>query len=484
MPRRRAALALALVPALASAAPAEGPFCSGPYADFLSSLRPQARAFEASPEAGYAYCIRTIATYEHLSYGRGGTVRRQYLRHVRHGTGFAYRAGGGEWYVATNQHVAEHPDVTETDADVDGVPAGSRKVREVVRIVRSESDDWDPGQIPLAPVVADAALDVAVLKTTHPLRVMPYRIGRSSRLRVGNAVLVRGYPLGAFAASNTGKVISVGQADTEHGWNHQDFAVDALLNVGNSGSPVLAVSCRTGELELVGVYHAGYRDAQGLNVVVAVDELRELLEELRVPHRARPPEDAAPDRAGALAALRASAAPFLMPFGDRVVRVEAAPAPLRFSLLATDFPLGEGTELALAADPGDPAKPGALVMPARFGEAALPWTALDAPVRDQARRLYDALWRQLADVLRYRREEARQAPEAGQEIEALAERIRGRADDQREILQSLDVQSDAIAWPASPPGRSPAPDRSPATPDRFTPSGVRNPARPGSRTVR
>ena len=53
--------------------------------------------------------------------------------------------------------------------------------------------------------------------------------------------------------------------DSERGWNHADFVVDALLNAGNSGSPVFAVSCRTSEPELVGIYHAGYTDAATLN---------------------------------------------------------------------------------------------------------------------------------------------------------------------------------------------------------------------------
>ena len=92
---------------------------------------------------------------------------------------------------------------------------------------------------------------------------MPYRLGRSADLRVGNAMLVRGYPLGAFPASNAGRVIGLGQRDLERGWDHEDFAVDALLNLGSSGSPVLAVSCETGEPEVVGVYHAGTGTRRG-----------------------------------------------------------------------------------------------------------------------------------------------------------------------------------------------------------------------------
>jgi len=44
---------------------------------------------------------------------------------------------------------------------------------------------------------------------------------------------------------NTGKVLNPMTHDSERGWNHVDFMIDALLASGNSGSPVFAVSCRT-----------------------------------------------------------------------------------------------------------------------------------------------------------------------------------------------------------------------------------------------
>src|SRR6266568_294533 len=156
----RASLLVALLPAVALAGGVEGrtrtqgAACQGEYADFHSSLRQE---------------IRTSATYEHVYYGKGGKLRRAYLRHSRHGTAFAYRSAGGEWFVATSAHVAEAPEVTGPGNELDGVPAGSRKVRESVRIVQSESDDEESAQVPLTRVAVDPALDVAVLKTRHPL---------------------------------------------------------------------------------------------------------------------------------------------------------------------------------------------------------------------------------------------------------------------------------------------------------------------------
>ena len=300
-----ALLASASVPAESEPAPAaparDRPPCTGRYADVLAAMSPAARARESRPSAAYVYCLRATAVYEHLSYGRGGKLHRQYVTKVRHGTGFAYRKRGAEWLVATNLHVVEFPEVTGDGADLEGVPPGSRRVRQEVKIVTNEAEPDGPQQTPLGVVVEDESLDMAVLASRTPLELVPYRLGRSADLRVGNAVLVRGYPLGAFPAANAGRVIGVGQRDLERGWDHEDFAIDALLNLGSSGSPVLAVACDTGEPEIVGVYHAGYRGAQGLNVVIAMDGLRGLLDGLArtpaSPRRSGPARASASERA-------------------------------------------------------------------------------------------------------------------------------------------------------------------------------------------
>jgi len=432
----------------AAPSPAAGAACTGEYGDFLSAMSASTRAFEASPRAAYTYCLRTTAVYEHVSYGRDGELKRRWVRHVRHGTGFAYQAKDGEVSLATNEHVVEHPAVTESDGQVDGVPAGARKVRETVRIVASEADEDDPARPSLEPVLADEALDVAVLKTRQPLQVMPYRLGRSSALRVGNVVQVRGYPLGVFAAANTGRVIGVGQPDRERGWSHEDFAIDAPLNAGNSGSPVFAVSCRTGELEVVGIYHAGYKDAQALNVVVAVDQLREALLELRV---ARPEPDPRPDRAGLVAAVRAAPAPFLMPFGDRTVRVEPDAAGVRFALLDPDWPLTSSAAVTVAAA-GDLSRPAALLVPPQPQPAA--WSSVDEALRDPVQRLYDALFRQLGAVLAVRElEEHGRAPDARAKLAAASAAVRARRAEQRELLEAVDFQAEEVAIrPPAPPG--------------------------------
>src|SRR6185503_3050833 len=90
------------------AAPPQGPVCSGEYADDLQALAPRAREYERTP---YSYSVRNTATYECLSYGEGGVMRRTRKRAVMHGTAFGYRElpATHETLLLTNEHVAEWP---------------------------------------------------------------------------------------------------------------------------------------------------------------------------------------------------------------------------------------------------------------------------------------------------------------------------------------------------------------------------------------
>ena len=184
---------------------------------------------------------------------------------------------GQETYLLTNEHVAVWPEVTDSRHQVPGVSEGCKRVEAKLRIVQDEQSEEEANQIPLKLVASDPRLDAAILKAPQPLTVLPHRIGKSAALRQGNAVEVRGFPLGLLHAVNTGKVVNPYDVDLEQGWDHVDFVIDALLSEGNSGSPVLALSCRTGRLELVGMYHAGYKEASALNVVVGIDQLRDFM---------------------------------------------------------------------------------------------------------------------------------------------------------------------------------------------------------------
>ncbi|MBI5525967.1 MAG: trypsin-like peptidase domain-containing protein [Deltaproteobacteria bacterium] len=271
----------------AAAPMATGPQCTGRYADSFDRLSDRNREYERSPLSSYSYCVRNTATYEQVFYDPEGKIQKRHLKSVFHGTGFVFRESNGEFYVLTNEHVASQPEVTDESSKVDGIPFGSKKVSETVKIVKNEDDDFEKNHIVLTPVATDPLLDAAVLKTTARLNACPYKIGVSGELRVGNAVMVKGFPLGIFDVSASGKITNVRIDDTDGEWSHADFVVDAQLNTGQSGSPIMAVNCETGELEIVGLFHAYYSAGKGLNLGVHVDEIGDLLSGMKPKKRER-----------------------------------------------------------------------------------------------------------------------------------------------------------------------------------------------------
>jgi serine protease Do len=466
-------------PAATHAAPAVPALCSGDYADALPAEK--ANAILDAKREPFVFAVRNTATYEHVYYGHDGKLRRAYLRSVVHGTGFAYRIVNGETQLVTNEHVASQPDVTDEEHSVDGVPTGSKKVREQLKIVRDENDDYEPGHVPLFKVLSDPQADIAVLKARKQLGVMPYRIGRSASLRPGNLVQVRGFPLGAFAALNTGKVLNPMTVDSERGWNHADFIVDALLNAGNSGSPVFAISCRTAEPELVGVYHAGYTDAAALNAVVAIDQLRDELDTLKVPKRdpaGLRSDITAQDRDRLVKQLFAEPTHTLtFPFAGRAVVARLVdPQTLRFSVLDDDYPLVTQESMALIDrnHNGFGTLDGIAVSVDGVPTEA-PAPALDQDVREHFDRLYDSLWRQVLGVVDYRARLAKGSgsADAFADAQAARQRLKKRASEQKEILNICSFEADranfgaarAPALTAAPAPAAPAPAAAASVPD-------------------
>jgi serine protease Do len=435
----------------AKQAPQKPSLCEGDYADAVPTAL-AAQVLDGMREQ-FVFAVRNTATYEHVYYGRDGKLRRSYVPSVVHGTGFAYRVREGETLLVTNHHVADRPDVTDEEHAVDGVPPGSKKVREQLKIVRSEDDDYEPGHLALQKVLSDPAADIAIFKAHKRLPVMPYRIGRSSALRPGNLVQVRGFPLGAFSAMNLGKVVNPYTEDTEKGWSHTDFVIDALLSSGNSGSPVFAVSCRTSEPELVGVFHAGYAEATALNVVVGIDQLREELDSLRVPRRdgGLRAEVTAHDRDRVLKELAADRSHTLtFPFGGRSAVAQLADAgTLRFAVLEEDFPMVARESLAIL-DRSAPTGFGTLdivVVQVDGAPAEVPASSLDPEVREHFEKLYDGLWHQVLGVLDYRARLARgrQSADAFAQAQQARARLRKRVAEQKEQLGLAMFDADRVA---------------------------------------
>ncbi len=317
--------------------PRKSPYCQGTYASDLVAVAPEARRLEETTR--YTFCVRSTAVYQCAYYGPDGSLMSRRAVKNAHGTAFAFRREGNNTYFLTNEHVTEWPFVTGKES-LEGVPPGCKRVSQTVAIVDDENDSYAKDDLSLQRVVVDAELDTAILKAPTRVPLVPFGVGQSAALKVGDGIRVRGFPLGAFQAVHAGKVVSAREPDREGKWDHWDFVVDAQLSTGNSGSPVLAVSCRTRRFELVGIYHAGYKRGAALNVVVGVDEFRELMTTLKPrskQHKVSPP--GAGERQQLLSELRGGKVTPLFPFGGQVVGVRAAGTRLLYDVYPRRFPL-------------------------------------------------------------------------------------------------------------------------------------------------
>jgi S1-C subfamily serine protease len=91
---------------------------------------------------------------------------------------------------------------------------------------------------------------------------IPYlKLGDSSKVSGGNDVMVLGYPLAQQCLKSTKGVVS--------GRERQLIQIDAPSNPGNSGGPVVNVHG-----EVIGILSSGFTDAQNVNYIIQVNELK------------------------------------------------------------------------------------------------------------------------------------------------------------------------------------------------------------------
>ena len=455
-----------------------GMICEGEYSDSLQVQSIRTRDLEQGPRSQYSYLVRSTAKYECPFFGPDGKLRRRRVQASELGSAFAYEVSGGDTYLMTNEHVAVWPEVTDALHRIEGVADGCKRVEDKLRIVRDERDDFEPGQVTLTRVAVDPLLDAAILKAAgQRLTTLPYKIGKSAGLRQGNAVIVRGFPLGVMQAVSSGKVVNPYDRDQEQGWDHVDFVVDALLSEGNSGSPVLAASCKSRDLELVGVYHAGYKGHNALNVVVGIDQLAEFMKKKRRIPRAIAAEGSPgalglTERGRVKDALAAGTLP-LFDLGGLVVRVEIGDGGvLLYHVYGRQFPLDDRRLVVIE----DLAKTGA------FGELGRLWVlgatgwrewppnALGADERDMIARVGDTIRLQVLHTLDYRHalanpgsaDERRRGREVSRTI---ARDVPLARDLTNSLLETADRLSSAgrdTTAPAPPPSSPPAPTPLPA----------------------
>ncbi|MEO5575093.1 MAG: trypsin-like peptidase domain-containing protein [Gaiellaceae bacterium] len=112
--------------------------------------------------------------------------------------------------------------------------------------------------------------DLAVIRVDAD-DLVPVELARSSALRLGDAVIAIGFPLGLGGPTVTSGIVS-GLDRTIEGPNGDLTGLlqtDAAINPGNSGGPLVDRSGR-----LVGINTAGIRqaDTEGIGFAIAIDE--------------------------------------------------------------------------------------------------------------------------------------------------------------------------------------------------------------------
>jgi serine protease Do len=235
--------------------------------------------------------------------------------------------------------------------------------------------------------------------------------------------MVRGFPLGVFQAVNTGKVVTPYDRDEYRDWDHVDFIIDAPLSTGSSGSPVLAVSTRTGEYELVGVFHAGYVRGNALNAVVGIEQLRDLMFTLKRSQKGREVAERSlgPDQRTELerALMQQTFIPYIQ-LGPLAVALRRLPESVLFEVFTRRFPLDDRRVMVIEDRP----------VAGGFGAVTQVWfgnergfkvhdvAALDGETQAQLGAVTRRLRSLAAATLRYRAASER----AASSREALAER--------------------------------------------------------------
>ncbi|MDR2543344.1 MAG: S1C family serine protease [Treponema sp.] len=174
---------------------------------------------------------------------------------VERGYGIPNRALGSAFFVDSSGLLITNYHVIASEVDP--------KYRGYSRLFIRMGDAASP-RIPARVIGWDKTLDLAVIKTEIEPEYVFSVVDRVIP-RVGDTVLAIGSPVGLEKTVTSGIVSSLGRRFLQIGNVYQ---IDAAVNQGNSGGPVI-----DSEGRLVGVVFAGIPQFQGLNFAVPADML-------------------------------------------------------------------------------------------------------------------------------------------------------------------------------------------------------------------
>ncbi len=175
------------------------------------------------------------------------------------GTGMILTSDG---LIMTNRHV---------------IPTGTTKVS----VTLSDGTVYDNVKV-VGRTADSSSLDVAFLKIqdTQGKKLVPVRLGDSSKVNVGDQVVAIGNALGQFQNTVTSGIISgfgrSVQAGAEDGSSSENldglFQTDAAINPGNSGGPLVNL-----DGEVIGMNTAVASDSQNIGFAIPINDLSGLI---------------------------------------------------------------------------------------------------------------------------------------------------------------------------------------------------------------
>jgi S1-C subfamily serine protease len=178
---------------------------------------------------------------------------------VENGRGFAERVIGSGFFIDKRGYLVTNNHVIEKHVDP--------KYQGFSKVYIKMSDDPDT-RIPAKVIGWDKALDLALLKAEiNPLYV--FNLGSSSDISIGEKIYAIGSPVGLEKTMTSGivsafdrKLFSVASV----------LQIDAAINTGNSGGPIIDSA---GNVQAV--VFAGMLDFEGLNFAIPVEYLKLIL---------------------------------------------------------------------------------------------------------------------------------------------------------------------------------------------------------------
>ena len=174
---------------------------------------------------------------------------------VERGMGIPNRVLGSAFFVCSSGLMITNYHVIASEVDP--------KYKGYSRLYIRMGDSTSP-RIPARVIGWDKALDLALIKTEIEPEYVFSLVDRVIP-RVGDTVLAIGSPIGLEKTVTSGIVSALGRRFLQIGDVYQ---IDASVNQGNSGGPVI-----DGEGRLVGIVFAGIPQFQGLNFAVPAETL-------------------------------------------------------------------------------------------------------------------------------------------------------------------------------------------------------------------